>query len=125
VQELQAKLTIVTNSPNATERATLQAALFYWLTGDHDQARSLMKKVLDMTGEGRSSSSSQTGNSGTGTSPMYNTALSMMGWIDVTSNQESLVAKSPNWFERVLEINPRDIDVNFADIHLYNAFLIN
>ncbi|KAJ3084734.1 Tetratricopeptide repeat protein 21B [Rhizoclosmatium hyalinum] len=119
MHELQAKLTIASSSNNVSDRALIQMALFYWQTGQHDQARAYLKKVVEagpVSGNpGRASAvakSPQTpgANSGAG-STSYWMAVTFMGWVDLTCGQDSLVSRSNSWFDKILdEFNPKDLD---------------
>ncbi|KAJ3172779.1 Tetratricopeptide repeat protein 21B [Irineochytrium annulatum] len=132
IQELQAKHTIASNNPSLSERALLQAAMLYWHTGQQEHARLLLRRIIDgpngAAGAGAKSdprrNSAQSPGQQPATSPMspggttgggaaggvYHAALAIMGWVDLTCGQESLMAKSISWFDRVLESNPRDLD---------------
>ncbi|KAJ3065894.1 Tetratricopeptide repeat protein 21B [Podochytrium sp. JEL0797] len=118
MNELQAKLTIASSSNNVSDRALIQMGLFYWQTGQHEQARSFLKKVVEngINGgnAGRSSvvKSSQGGSEvGGAGSASYWTAVAFLGWVDLTCGQDSFVSKSISWFDKVLdEFNPKDLD---------------
>jgi tetratricopeptide repeat protein 21B len=110
IQELQAKLTINSNATNLSERALIQVALFHWLTGSHTQAKQFLKKVIEAAG-GTSGRGSVTASSLSSASNTYSLAVAFTGCIDLTGGQDGLAAKSISWFDRVLESNPRDLDV--------------
>ncbi|KAI8612411.1 hypothetical protein BC830DRAFT_1231247 [Chytriomyces sp. MP71] len=119
IQELQAKLTIASSANAVSDRALLQMGLFLWLTGQHEQARAHIKRIIDAgisaTTSVRSSavkSPQGPGGLAAGSSnATYWNAMAFMGWIDLTCCQEAVVTKSISWFDKVLdEFNPKDLD---------------
>ncbi|KAI9362925.1 hypothetical protein DFJ73DRAFT_542372 [Zopfochytrium polystomum] len=119
IHELEAKVTIAASSSSGTDRAFLHVAIFLWRMGAHEQARQYLKKILDgcAGNTGRSSTAnagspmtpSSTNNVGAGSYTIA-MALSVMGWVDLTCGQETVMSRSLTWFDRVLESNPRDLD---------------
>ncbi|KAJ3246801.1 Tetratricopeptide repeat protein 21B [Chytriomyces hyalinus] len=118
VHELNAKLTIANSASNLSDKALVQTALFHWMTGRNADARALLKRVIDSGNSGTSSarnSVSKTpqsgGAAGTSSNATFWTAVTFMGWVDLTCGQESHVAKSISWFDKVLdEFNAKDLD---------------
>ncbi|KND02289.1 uncharacterized protein SPPG_02764 [Spizellomyces punctatus DAOM BR117] len=98
IQELEAKLTIASNSPSLTDRAHIQAAMFQWHCGFLDLAKENVKKALDM-------------NSGS------TEALTLMGWIDMASPKDSVAAKAHTWLDRALEKRPKDLEALMGRLH--------
>ncbi|KAI9346469.1 hypothetical protein BDR26DRAFT_855632 [Obelidium mucronatum] len=121
MHELQAKLTIASSSNNVSDRALIQMGLFYWQTGQHEQARAYLKKVIETgpmgSGGGNTSARSSVVKSpqgangaGAGSSTFW-MAVTFMGWVDLTCGQETLVSKSYTWFDKILEeFNQKDLD---------------
>ncbi|KAL2917694.1 hypothetical protein HK105_202567 [Polyrhizophydium stewartii] len=89
VDELQAKLTIAASNPNVTERALVLAGLLQMHAGHTDSAREYFRSALKTNG----------------TSASANVCL---GWLDLTSGQDSTANKSNMWFDKALDKNPRD-----------------
>ncbi|KAJ3030267.1 UNVERIFIED_CONTAM: Tetratricopeptide repeat protein 21B [Siphonaria sp. JEL0065] len=121
MHELQAKLTIASSSNNVSDRALIQMALFYWQTGQHEQARAYLKKVIETGPAGGNTGRSSTVKSPPGTaggaagpavgSSAFWMAVTFMGWVDLTCGQDALVSKSFTWFDRILdEFNQKDLD---------------
>ncbi|RKO88575.1 hypothetical protein BDK51DRAFT_26131 [Blyttiomyces helicus] len=94
IQELEAKLTIASSSTSLSERALVQVALFQLHTGHVDSARGYLKKAMESAGPG--------GGAGG--------AATAMGWVEMGSGKDVIVAKAAGWFERVLERSPRDLE---------------
>ncbi|KAJ3195752.1 Tetratricopeptide repeat protein 21B, partial [Dinochytrium kinnereticum] len=116
IQELQAKLTVAANSSSLTDMSIVLAALFYLHIEAFDEARSILKRLLD--GAGSKDRRSQINQESAGEQQfniqpgsVIGFALVIMGWVDLKCESEIFAAKSVNWFDRVLECNPRDLDV--------------
>ncbi|KAJ3116527.1 Tetratricopeptide repeat protein 21B [Physocladia obscura] len=111
INELQAKLTIASSSNNISDRAMIQVALFYWQTNQYDQARLYLKNVLELSGVvggNRVSNISKTQGASAAT---YWTAVSFLGWVDLTCGQELIASKSNTFFDKVLEeFNSKELD---------------
>ncbi|KAJ3382196.1 Tetratricopeptide repeat protein 21B [Entophlyctis sp. JEL0112] len=109
VQELQAKLTIAASTASSSDRASMHMALFLWQTGEYDQARDYLRKIMDnfSSASGKPAST----NAAPSSVAVYWMAVTFMGWVDLTCGQDALVAKSSTWFDKVLdEYNPKDLD---------------
>eukprot|EP00742_Colponemidia_sp_Colp-10_P005614 GILJ01006001.1.p1 GENE.GILJ01006001.1~~GILJ01006001.1.p1 ORF type:complete len:1335 (+),score=250.67 GILJ01006001.1:335-4006(+) len=76
----------------ATDRALLLAAAFYWHTDDSKNARRLSQQCLDANGNNV-------------------TALAIRGWVDLTCGKETLAAKANQYFDAVLNdaAGPKDL----------------
>nr|KAJ3420035.1 Tetratricopeptide repeat protein 21B [Polyrhizophydium stewartii] len=109
VDELQAKLTIAASNPNVTERALVLAGLLQMHAGHTDSAREYFRSALKTNG----------------TSASANVCL---GWLDLTSGQDSTANKSNMWFDKALDKNPRDVEASIGlckgcMIVFYQSFL--
>jgi len=91
IEELQAKYTISANLQTIVDRAYLQAALFYYHTGDINEATANIKRALSIN-------------------PNYTFATVLLGYIELSSNQEHIRKNSGTRFDFVLNKNPKNIE---------------
>lgn len=76
------KMGLETAESNAGEAALLLAARFYWHTGDHDEARRIVDKVLPDSSVGPNNRT-----------PVQSQAQSLRGWIDLTMVGDDLTRR--------------------------------
>jgi len=89
---MQAKFTIAANLQTIVDRAYLQAALFYYHTGDMNEATANIKRALSIN-------------------PNCNFAMVLLGYIELNSNQEHIRKNSGSRFDSILDKNPKNIEV--------------
>ncbi|KAJ3102995.1 Tetratricopeptide repeat protein 21B [Phlyctochytrium planicorne] len=109
IQELQAKLTIVSSSSTLTDMSLVMAGLFYFHIEAYDEARNMLKKLFDARDKRNSA-----GDINQATSSLFAFATVLMGWVDMKCDRDSYVSKSIGWFDKVLETSPRDLDALFG-----------
>ncbi|KAJ3020917.1 Tetratricopeptide repeat protein 21B [Thoreauomyces humboldtii] len=98
VQELEAKLSIANETTGPSALALVIAGMFYLYTGAIEEARTTIRQAIE-------------------NSPDSPDAKALMGWIDLASAKESVVAKASTWFDRVLERSPKDTEATMGRLH--------
>jgi tetratricopeptide repeat protein 21B len=91
IEELQAKFTIAANLQNIVDRAYLQAALFYYHTGDMNEATANIKRALSINAN-------------------CTFATVLLGYVELNSNHEHIRKNSQSRFDSILNNNPKNIE---------------
>ncbi|KAI9090531.1 hypothetical protein DFS34DRAFT_653976 [Phlyctochytrium arcticum] len=91
VQELDAKFTVASSSPNIGERAFCHLAMFQWHTGFLEDAQATLKKALSINADSVD-------------------ALALMGWVVMLSVHDTVAAKPNIWLDMALEKRPKSLE---------------